>query len=142
MSRAAGKDEKVYITEIGWPSHDVGYDEDVVAAYLSRYYLLARSKPYINGVWWYDLYDDGTDSSNREHRFGLIDRAGREKPTFRSFASTSRLLRDTRSVELDDKGDSVQIRLHGEKKRIVYWSAISIPGQKRPLIDYMGSAAP
>ncbi len=38
--------------------------------------LLAKARPWIAGVWWYDLFDDGDDAANKEHRFGLITSNG------------------------------------------------------------------
>jgi hypothetical protein len=63
----------IYVTEIGWPTSQgqCGMTEQTVAAYLQRFMLLAASRPWIAGVWWYDLFDDGADPTNRENRFGL-----------------------------------------------------------------------
>ena len=81
---APERNVRVYVTEAGWPvdSGPNGVAEAVAADYLARFMLLAKSRSWIAGVWWYDLFDDGDDASNKEHRFGLISRAGVKRPAF------------------------------------------------------------
>lgn len=64
----------VYITEIGWPTHsgELGVQPEVSANYLGRIFLLAKTRPYIGGVWWYDFQDDGINPNNQEDNFGMI----------------------------------------------------------------------
>lgn len=81
-----GASVDVYITEIGWPTHTAGHDAARVAGYLSRFYRLCSLRPWIKGVWWYDLLDDGVDSTNREFRFGLLaNDAKTPKPAYHAF---------------------------------------------------------
>jgi polysaccharide biosynthesis protein PslG len=81
---APGRNLSLYVTEIGWPIHQGahGVSEETSAEYLRRFMLLAKARPWIAGVWWYDLFDDGDDASNKEHRFGLISRKGVKRPAF------------------------------------------------------------
>lgn len=72
VSTNGGLEFDAYITEIGWPTHTTGETAPVAAQYLSHFYKLAESKSWIKGVWWYDIFDDGTDSADQEHRFGLF----------------------------------------------------------------------
>ena len=85
---APGRNVRVYVTETGWPVYTGtnGVTEQQAADYLQQFMLLARSRPWIAGIWWYDLFDDGDNASNTEHRFGLIDRAGVKRPAFRAVA--------------------------------------------------------
>ncbi|MFM0300648.1 cellulase family glycosylhydrolase [Paraburkholderia sediminicola] len=64
----------IYITEIGWPTNQgkSGASESVQAQMLERTLSLAAARPYVRGVWWYDLVDDGNDPSNKEANFGLL----------------------------------------------------------------------
>lgn len=81
-------DYPVYITEIGWPTHNVGDGTDAarVAAYLPLFFRGAEMRPWIKGVWWYDVIDGGTDASNREFRFGLVASDGvTPKPAFHAY---------------------------------------------------------
>jgi hypothetical protein len=74
----------VYVSEIGWPTSkgQCGVPDGVAAAYLQRFLLLAAARPWIAGVWWYDLFDDGDDPGSREHRFGLIAKNRSPKPAY------------------------------------------------------------
>lgn len=85
---APGRHLPIYVTEIGWPVHDgpQGVSEATAAAYLEQFVRLARARPWIAGVWWYDLFDDGNDPRDKEHRFGLIARRGQPKPAFDALA--------------------------------------------------------
>ncbi len=59
--------------------------------------MLAKARPWIAGVWWYDLFDDGDVAANAEHRFGLIDRAGVKRPAFEALGRrATRWLRNER----------------------------------------------
>jgi hypothetical protein len=83
---AKGRNVRVYVTEIGWPVNTdvLGVPEETAADYLRQFMTLAKSRPWIAGVWWYDLFDDGDDAKNKEHRFGLIARDGRARPAFQA----------------------------------------------------------
>ena len=89
---APGRNLRVYITEAGWPVHAGanGVSEQTVATYATQFLQLAKSRAWIGGVWWYDLFDDGDESSNTEHRFGLITRSGTRRPAFNSFSDGPR----------------------------------------------------
>jgi hypothetical protein len=84
----------VYVTEIGWPTnkgkHGVGERE--AAMYLARFTLLARTRPWIGGVWWYDLIDDGDSDAQAEQRFGLVRRSLAPKPAMRMAKAVGALL--------------------------------------------------
>lgn len=74
MCRYGMEGKKIWLTEIGWPTHTGpgGVDERTSANYLVRMYTLARSLPFVERVIWYDLQDDGRDPTYNEMRFGLI----------------------------------------------------------------------
>lgn len=79
----------VYVTEIGWPTSkgQCGVPDAVAAAYLQRFMLLAAARPWIAGVWWYDLFDDGDDPGNRENRFGLAAKNRSPKPAYAALST-------------------------------------------------------
>ena len=85
---APGRNLPIYVTEAGWPVHSGrhGVSEQTSAEYLQQFMLLAKARPWIAGVWWYDLFDDGDDAADKEHRFGLITRDGTKRPAFRAVA--------------------------------------------------------
>jgi hypothetical protein len=72
----------LFVTEVGWPTHQgaCGIAETAAAAHSLRFVLEASVRPWVAGVWFYELQDGGDDPHNREHRFGLLRRDGTEKP--------------------------------------------------------------
>lgn len=81
---SGGREIPMVITEMGWPTQvdRRGTPPEVAAAYLARMYLLARTLPYIRGLWWYDFQDDGWRHSYNEHNFGLVRPDGTPKPAY------------------------------------------------------------
>ena len=82
LTNRVGKPVSLYITEMGYPtgSEFTGGVSNVISAQnIVKYTLLAASKNYVKGLWWYDLMDDGADKTNKEHNFGLLHRDGSEK---------------------------------------------------------------
>jgi hypothetical protein len=89
---SGGRQIPLYITEIGWPVGTARgeYPSEEVAAMAERSMLMFAALPYLRGVWWYDLIDDGPDAANPEDRFGLFSQSGAISPageTIRSIAS-------------------------------------------------------
>ena len=84
LTAAAGKTVPIYITEIGWATNvgQYGFAPATAAAYLQRFALLAHTRAYIAGVWWYDLIDDGSNQTNYLQRFGLLQQDGTPKPAY------------------------------------------------------------
>lgn len=91
----------ILLTEIGWPisRNPSGVTEATGADYVVRAMLLARARPWLRGVWWYNLVDSGRDSSNDEHNFGLLTKDGRQKEGYNAFSTVARLLGELRSVQ-------------------------------------------
>ena len=97
----------VYVTEIGWPTSkgQCGIPDASAAAYLQRFMLLAAARPWIAGVWWYDLFDDGDDPGNRENRFGLAAKNRSPKPAYGALSAIGGALKSsqvpTQKVDAD-----------------------------------------
>jgi len=102
----------VYVTEIGWPTStgQCGVPDAVAAAYLQRFMLLAAARPWIAGVWWYDLFDDGNDPGNRENRFGLAAKNHSPKPAYGALSAITGVLKSPQvpAEKLDPDG-SIEI---------------------------------
>lgn len=62
-----------YVTEIGWPTNTGrwGRSENEVAEIASKSLLLSAQLPYVKGVWWYVLKDDGPNIKEKQFNFGL-----------------------------------------------------------------------
>lgn len=87
-----GKPTSFYVTEMGWPSNKgkCGISEEKQAEYLSQMFVQAREMPFIKGVWWYDFQNDGANSANMEHNFGLVREDFTEKPAYVAFRRVSK----------------------------------------------------
>lgn len=126
LAVAAGRDVPIYVTEMGYPAFAGrgGVAPDVAAAYLTRFVLLASTRPYIAGVWWYCLRDQGTEPGNKEHNFGVLDAALRVKPTGAALHAVAALLADVQRVRAVASGSQqrvVAMRADGTKIEIA-WS--------------------
>lgn len=85
LSAAADRRVPIYFTEMGWPTHEdatTGTAATRAAVWGASFYHLCAQRNDIAGVWWYDLFDDGVDPKNREHRFGLVSSDGKKKPAY------------------------------------------------------------
>jgi hypothetical protein len=60
-----------YITEVGFTTATNCATEAEAANWAVKFALLARTRPYIKGIWWYELVDEGDTLTNYEHNFGL-----------------------------------------------------------------------
>lgn len=91
-----GKEIPIYITEIGWSTSTgkQGYPARDVSAMAERSLLMYAALPYVRGVWWYDLIDDGPDASNAEARFGLFNQRYALKPEGQVVQSLAPLLKN------------------------------------------------
>jgi polysaccharide biosynthesis protein PslG len=99
--------------EWGYSTFSKGIDEDTQAAYAVRS-LLWASMQHMPFSIWYDWQDDGTDVTNKEHRFGLL-RASRpgaaleEKPSFAAVQKIGKELRGYRFSRMEPSEPRVMI---------------------------------
>lgn len=93
-----GRDFPVYVTEMGWPTQidERGIATNRAGAHCARMYLLAATLPYLKGLWWYDLQDDGWGATEPEDNFGLIRADETPKPSYYSYAAAAAFLRGAR----------------------------------------------
>ena len=97
LTQRSGKSVDLYITEMGFPTSKYvqgGVSENQAGLSVLRYTIAARSRPYIKGIWWYDLIDDGTNKLNNEHNFGFIKYDGTPKYTFNLLSEYSKKISD------------------------------------------------
>ena len=88
-----GRPLPVLITEMGYPTHvgRGGVSETTAAEYLARFALLASTRPYVAGVWWYTLRDRSFEGRNKEHHFGVLDAGLGDKPAAQALRSVAPL---------------------------------------------------
>ena len=74
MVEAEGGPARLWVTEIGWPTHrdERGVDERTQARYFVRTMALLRSIEVVEKVYWYDFKNDGLNAQYNEDNFGLI----------------------------------------------------------------------
>lgn len=89
----------VLLTRVGVPSEPGsaaagrcggGWSAEAQAEWAAQVFRLALSKPYIDSVFWSDLYDEPTE---KRPPYGLIDRSGRPKPVLKALLEFRRRLR-------------------------------------------------
>lgn len=119
-----------YITEIGIPTHNGqgGVDPVEAADYIVKYSLLAKSKSYIKGVWWYDLSNDGNDMNNQEHNFGFYDSTFNPKPAAKAFINLQYFLNNKKIEKMSiinaNNAQQINIILQDsltQKDYTIYW---------------------
>jgi hypothetical protein len=91
----AGRVVPIYLTEMAWPSHKgpCGTTPQTQAAYMARILLFTRTVPNINGIWWYDLINDGPDKSDQEHNFGVLNEDLSAKPAYAAVKAIADVIR-------------------------------------------------
>ena len=118
----------IYITEVGWPDHhgpDGSTPEDS-ARFLARTYLLARTMPFIRGLWWYDFCDDGVDPNEREHHFGIVTRDLTPKPAYGVMNEICRIFGQAHfagEIESDPALHLLKFRLDSGATLAALWSS-------------------
>lgn len=154
LSRAAGTPVPLYLTEMAWPAHKgaCGVDENLQAAYLARSYFLAKTLPSVRGYWWYDFRNDGTDSREREHNFGLLRQDYSPKPAYRVLKAISPIIEHYGFLGRVGESDAgtVQLRFgNGEEQLLVAWStdqprsaSISASGATAGAVQLIDTAQP
>ena len=82
-----GKQIPLYVTEVGWSTSTgrQGHTGQHVADLAERSLLMLSALPYVRGVWWYDIIDDGSDAESVEDRYGLFNQNYSSKPAERVF---------------------------------------------------------
>jgi hypothetical protein len=91
---ATGRDVPIYVTEIGWSTYSgtQGVSQATAGDYVARLYLLAPMSRFIKGIWYYDIYDDGSDLTSLYDNFGLYARDHSPKPAACAMGEVNGLL--------------------------------------------------
>jgi len=135
IRRKAGRAVPLYLTEMAWPSHTgpCGNTPETQAAYMARIFFLARTLPNIKGMWWYDLVNDGTDRTDQEHNFGLLNEDLTPKPAYTVLKAISPVVRDftydARQSQLS--GNVYTLYFHKGAERVVVAWAIGKPYEQK-----------
>ncbi len=120
----AAPGKPLWITEFGYPSHrgHTGVDEDLQANYLVRAFLLARTFPAVERLFWYDFQNDGEDRDEAEFNFGLVRMDRTPKPAYAACKTMVSLVRDLPLAEIQVIGKTYFLRFdHGKEPLIAAW---------------------
>ena len=95
-----GTEYPIYVTEFGWPTNDSagGVSQELSGAYIARFIMQATAYKWLKGVWIYDLFNDGTDTTDREQNFGLYNPDGTPKAGTCSVRSAISLVHNYRYI--------------------------------------------
>jgi len=93
----AGGQQRLWITEIGWPTHlgQSGVSERVQAQMIVRAHVIAMASQCVDKLFWYDFKDDGLKRTYNEDNFGIIHHQAfncAPKPAYVALANLTRLL--------------------------------------------------
>lgn len=94
----------IWGTELGWPTHNTsqnGVSEITQAEYLIKAFTLWNSWPWTGPLIWYAYNDAGTDLSNPEDHFGLVDHQFNSKPSLDSFLIVTNECAGSEITQLD-----------------------------------------
>jgi len=121
----------IFVSEWGWPTHQglTGTSEAMEAAYLVRSSVQMLSEG-VEMLVWYDLKNDGTDSHEPEHNFGIIrneaDPLGKyaPKPAYVAYSNLTRALTGADFVGVEDISAGIYSYLfeRGSEQIRVMWS--------------------
>ena len=141
---SGGREVPLYVTEMGWPTQidPRGSTYETEARNLARLYLLARTLPYIKGIWWYDFQDDGWDYRYNENNFGLVRPDLTPKPAYGVLQDIAPLVGKGRYVGALDTGDAniraLKFRRSDGKDVLAMWS--SYPDDEWQIVLRNGAA--
>jgi hypothetical protein len=131
-----GNDVPFYVTEMGWPTHVTrhGTDPELSASYLARLYLLARTSPSFQGLWWYDFQDDGWNPQYNEDNFGLVRPDLTPKPAYHVMRDIAPLVSQGQFIGRLSAGDENLYVLRFKRAREDCWALWSADDQDRQVI--------
>ncbi len=149
--RSAGAQQKIWITEIGWPTHRTvrGSSEANQARHCVRTLALLQSTDLVEKVFWYDFKDDGTRRDYNEHNFGLVRHQTYNcapKPGVVAMSVFIRMTGGAPFRQLQSSGSCYMARYERPDGRdvIVAWSAtdvldVKVTGHVDQVVDIMGA---
>lgn len=133
----------IYVTEMGYPAFAGrgGVERETAAEYLARFVLLASTRSYLAGVWWYCLRDQGTNPEDKEHHFGAFDFSWRPKPAAHALRAVSASLAELGRFS-DVGSGAVQRVVATRAQRSDVELSWSVGKETRVLRDLLEQASP
>jgi polysaccharide biosynthesis protein PslG len=124
VSAAGYPQMPLFVTEVGWPTHQgsCGIAETAAATHSLRFLLEASVRPWVGGVWFYELQDGGDDPRKPEHRFGLLRRDGTEKPAGCALREFGALVAERPVTFVRGKASGTAVFRNGSTDRLLLWT--------------------
>jgi hypothetical protein len=118
--KSLAAEKPLWITEIGYPTHAgaAGVHEETQANYLVRTFLLVRSSPAVQRVFWYDFQNDGDDRVEAEFNFGLVRMDRTPKPSYRAIKTMTSLVGELSPAEFRTSGNTYLLSFEEGKNRL------------------------
>ena len=120
----------MWITEIGWPTTQVGPLGQAQA--VARGFLNAAARPDLYERYFvYDFLCDGTDPDEMEHNFGLVEQDLSIRPAYVALSVASRFLAGKSVVkQMQSPDDSVRLYCFSDGKKHSYVGWVMETGLK------------
>jgi hypothetical protein len=107
-----GDSKPLWATEVGWPSSGRGRGREAAGVYWGLRQLAAL--PYVTAAEIYEVRDSGTDQTQNEDTFGLLDHNLDPKPAWSAFQSA---LQTLASTPTDHRGSTAALGLRPDRAR-------------------------
>jgi hypothetical protein len=111
----------LWITEIGYPTYTgaASVDAETQANDLVRAFLLARTSPAVERIFWYDFQNDGEDRDEAEFNFGLVRMDRTPKLAYQACKTMASLVRNLPPAEFQIIGNTYILRFEEGKNRLI-----------------------
>jgi hypothetical protein len=124
VAHAPAKANEIYVSEFGWPTNQgqCGIAPQAVAENVAQFILSASTRPWIRGVWYYELKDSGHNPAEKEDNFGLLTFDYRPKPAACAYKAAADLVRNAKPVHLVREGAAMRVDYAGKSGPVsVIW---------------------
>jgi len=88
--------------------------------------LLTKARPWIGGVWWYELSDDGPNPTDAEQRFGLLRQSGERKQGYNGLLQITDILRSPKAAT-ERSGPNGSLIVEGELSDHTRYFSVWLP---------------
>lgn len=147
VTRHGGK-QNIWITEIGWPTHQIA--EQVEGRMAVRTHVLMLSTGVVEKLFWYSYIDDGLNRGYNEDNFGITRNPvfhGMPKASYSAYAVMTRQLTGAvfqKKIETPANALAFQFKTSDGKKLTVAWAmtgkaSLAIKGSGVEVLDLMGN---
>jgi|GEM_PF-2466505 len=124
---APNKKIPLYLSELGWPDQDGkcgGVSAQSVGDNIAQVLLEAPTLPWLKGVWFYELLDQGQNPENREHHFGMYSFDGKFKLAGCMAKTAWDFIADTTPTQVAEpfpKTTLVSFKTQTNQRRVAVW---------------------